>query len=412
MNGPNTRGKPAASPQPATTQWTMSSAIGDILTEPAPGLTAPGNVDVAPPAPPQPQQMPPPAPPATPQQQQRAPVDSPPLPPQVDIGVPLDVLGEQPRQPVEAPAPDDDHSSEMDFKEPKQKNAWAKIKAEKKELQQQLKDLTSRMESNKPPEMQMVLDLQRKLEEAENKIGQLDITQTHAFKSRFDGQMQDLARQGISALVYTGKDAKEAEVLVTKILDPRHTPDEVQGMLYDLPQVVQGALLNVVVQHGQLRQTRDDAVKNWKDTRAALSQQEARDREIRLAHDVETETAAAIDRAVAAGNWMFKTGAGQDEATQKWNQGVSERISVVKGTLRTAKPVELAELVVEGLSARPLRGLYAEARTRIKKLEDELARIEGRVPRLGADSRSARAPAAPDKLRSPTDVLSSMFPGR
>lgn len=418
MNGPNVKMKPAASPQPDTTNWGAGAPPprAAMPARPTPGALPEPPVEepaVAPvenradwspnqviddilTTPPAPTRAPAPAPAPAPRVAQPAAEPPPPRQRADSSAVPFDVLGEAAEEPAEepsAPAASAEHEADPEFREPKQKNAWAKIKAEKKELQQQVKDLQTRLESNKPPEMQALLEMKKQVEAYEERLGQLDITQTRAFQSRFEGPMKDIERKGIALLTRTGKDPSDAEALVSRLLSPGTTPDKLNEMLYDLPHVVSGALFNLVVEHEQIRKTREDAVKNWRDTKAALSQQEARDREIQLAQDVESETVQAVERAVAAGNWLFKPSSGADENAKMWNQGVSERMHAVRGILRTAKPVELAELVVEGLTAKTTRELFMAERARANALLAQLQKIENRMPRLGGGGGGGRAPA-------------------
>jgi uncharacterized protein YlxW (UPF0749 family) len=275
---------------------------------------------------------------------------------------------------------------------PKAKNAWSKVKAEKKELAQKVKDLETRLqqaEKNKPPEMDQLLQLQRRIDEYEDRIGQLDITQTRAFKDRYEAPKEQLRRRGMSVLLRAGNTQEQASGLVDMVLSAA-TQTEIEQVIADQPVAVQGALFTLSAEAADLEAQKSEAIRNWKDTRALLETQETRDKVIQLAENIETATKAAVAKAVQEGNWMFADVPGN----AKWNQGVAERTRIVKGIMRSAKPEELVKWVVEGVTASTLRTAYLTERQRAEKFKAELAKRDAMSPRLGGGGDGAVAPAS------------------
>ena len=387
------------------------------------------------PAPAAPQGDPPPAPrrpPPAPAGPPPAPAGPPPaLTPQVDpppddnaadfAGVPRGVfdLGDSDEPPADA---DDDDLAVPGIDtplevsdQPKAKNSWQKLKGENKELKGKVSELERAVQAakdTKPPEVEQLVEMQRKLAEADDRIGKLDITQSAGFQGKYDAPLEMAERRGLSVLTRAEVPVDDAKALLSQLFNPNTTANELEGLLVDQPMAVQGALYGVASEYSEAYTRREAAIQDWRNEQAALKADESVVKNIALAQDVEVETSAAVDRAAASGNWLYT----KVEGNKEWNAAVDERVSAVKGLLRGANRAELANWVAEGLTAQRSRELFLEAVKRYDALKARFESAYSRTPRFGAGApvSDRPAPSDPDGLRgkTPEEVLSEMFPSR
>lgn len=317
----------------------------------------------------------------------------------------------QPAQPAESSEPEE--PSDVKSGDPKARHAWSKTKAQLKEqekaikeYEQKVKDLEGRLanvDQNKPPEMQKLLELEQKNKEYEERIGQLDITQTREFKTRFDLPIERTLKKGEATLIRAGVPQAEAATLMRKLVAAN--AEQTGELIADLPNVVQGALYNITTDFSQMVSEREDAIKNWRETRPALQEQSARNQEITLAEDIEKDTSEAVQQALKEGNWMF---AQNDQPA--WNADVANRVNMVKGILRTAKSAELVKWVAEGVTAKATRDLLIKEHERANKLAAELAARTNARPRLGGGNSEPAPRSAPVRsAQSPESVVDALF---
>lgn len=292
-------------------------------------------------------------------------------------------------------------------------NAYQKIKLEKKEalkkaseLEKKIQELEARVNNGqKPPEMQQLVDMQKQIKEYEDRIGQLDITQSKAFKTRFDLPISQTVKQGEALLARSGMSPEQAQTLVQQLIKApdAHTASE---LIADQPVPVQGALYTIATNVSRMIGEREDAIANWRETQAAQSETDVRDQEISLAQNIEQDTSEAVQQALEEGNFMYtKNGT----MPKEWNEAVDQRITAVKGILRNSKPAELVKWVVEGLTARDLRAMLSKEHLRANKLEQELQSRHSLRPRLGGSDHSAAPRAAGGGSTNPVDLADRLF---
>ncbi len=314
-----------------------------------------------------------------------------------EFAIPSDVLGVPETKPDET---DDIPAPPEVSKDPKAAYTWQSLKNEVKELKAQL---AAKADEPKA-EPEEVVKLREQLSSYEEKLGQYDLTATREFQQKFEAPTNHLKRRAIQLLQRGGKDAAAAEVIVKRITDPSLSFDQVQDILADEPLAVQGALVNIATELTDLEASKAEAVKNWKETRAALNVKQQRESEIRLAENIETATAEALQEAIRGGNFMLQPS--QDE---NWNKQVQERVLAAKGIIRNAKPAELIKYVLEGITAAPLRQHLQHTYQLAEQRKAELEKVLGTRPRNGAGSSPAGDPGRSTQPITPEQKIRELF---
>lgn len=333
-------------------------------------------------------------------------------------GVPDSVLGIKDKKtgPVkssEPPDPDDDDEEPPEIKgSQKAKNSWQRIKQEKRELQDKLAQMQKDLEAArgaKPPEMEQFVAMQKKLEEYENRIGQLDITQSSAFRQKYEVPLEVARRKGLSVLLRAGVEREPAEELIGRLLGSDVEMQEIEGLIADQPIAVQGALFSVASEYSEAAERREAAIKDWRNEQAALKASDDVEKDIVLARNVEAETSSAVQKALEAGNWLFA----EVPDNPEWNKSVQERVRAVKGIMRSASRADLANWVVEGVTARIARDLFVRARKEYDELKSQFESVVGRTPALRGDapSQPARSGVTPKAGLAPEELFDELFSG-
>jgi hypothetical protein len=408
MAGASNAGKASSVKASDTSTSALSNMIGDIVGDalkggPSQAAPAAPATPAAPTEPPAPVEVPvtsaEPSAPAAPVEPQA----------QADDIIPSDVLT-APATPAgqDAGEPADIEPPASVTKDPKANHAWQQVKAERRQLRDEVKALKAeieRVKTSPTEDVQEVLTLKKQVEDYEAKLGQYDLASTKAFQQRYELPAQQLFNRGVSMLVKSGRDPEAAKALMAKIANPSAKMQDIQETVADEPFALQGALMNVASEIQDIETQKGEALNHWKETRAALGAQEARANEVRLAENIEKTTALAVEAAVKEGNWMFA----QSGKNQEWNAQVQQRIDIVKGILRVGKPEEIIKFVVEGVTAPVLRKMAMDFKQQADSRKAELDKLIQVTPRLGGEGSSTReAPKAPDKPRSATEFLAGM----
>lgn len=287
--------------------------------------------------------------------------------------------------------------------------AWQALKAEKKRIATELAEARAALATAKAQpvvEPEEVATLRSRLTEYEQKLGMYDLAETSEFRNRFDVPAQQTVRKGQALLQRAGKSAEEATDLMRKLSNPGLTMEQVQDLVADEPIAIQGALVNLSADLGEIQSQRMDALKSWKDTRAALKIQEQRNMEVRLAEDIEAGTRVAHERAVKEGNWMLMPS--QDP---EWNNQVSQRLEAVRGIVKNGRKDELLKWVMEGITAKPLRELLANAHQLAEQRKAELDKLVAKSPSLRSGGGQPTSPEGVDRSKpiSPKTMIDSLF---
>jgi len=330
--------------------------------------------------------------------------------------VPPQALGKEEPKPEE----DDDYTPPEAQGDTKAAHAWKSVKQERKQLKAENAELAEKISaleaklSEAPPQedtsksTEELATLREQVVTLENKLGEYDLSSTSSFKQKFDQPLSQIAKRGVSMLTRTGMEVDEAGKLMSDITDPSRSMEEIQDLIADHPLAVQGALMNVVSEFGELAERRTEALSHWKETKAALKDSESRESEVELFQDIEQNTQSALASLLEEGNWMYAEGDNED-----WNAQVSERVQAAKGVLRSASREDLVKYVLEGVAARPLRQMFEETHRISEQRKAELDRIVGSQPgfRGSPDAGKPKDPAAAKKgtPQQPGDVINSLF---
>ena len=170
-------------------------------------------------------------------------------------------------------------------------------------------------------------------------------------------------------------------------------------MLGKVPQWLQPTILTARATIQRTLADKEKAVADWRSTKVALQEQEAKDSRIKLVTELESETAKAVETAVAQNNYMFKR-----TGDPKWDAQVDQRVSLAKATLAQARSrQDIVDLVVEGVTAKETREQLAKASAEITKLRSQLSNLGVRpasaVVPAGATPPPSPPAAKPAKMR-------------
>jgi hypothetical protein len=302
-------------------------------------------------------------------------VDTPPTTPDVikDLGLDKPTTPFDPSTPEEGSVVPPEVSAD-----PKAAHAWAEIKRENKDLKAQIAASTSSDD---------MTAMQAKVDSYETQLGQLDLASTNSFKEKFDNPMKALGARAGNILRNAGIEEADVGALVGKVFGA--APAQMETILEDLSPAIQGAMITLVSEFQERGATRESALNTWKESKAALSDQESRTQEASFKEMASKDLGTALEQSLAEGNWMFRK-SGTDA---EWDTEVDNRQDIVKGIIQTAEPAEIIKWVIEGVTAKPLRDLFAKEQAKGKQLLSELTKALGGTPQLGADG--VVIPAAP-----------------
>jgi hypothetical protein len=287
--------------------------------------------------------------------------------------------------------------------------AWQALKAEKKRIATELAEAKAALATAKVQpvvEPEEVATLRSQLTEYEQKLGMYDLAETSEFRNRFDVPAQQAVRKGQALLQRAGKTPEQATALMRQLSNPGLTMEQVQDLVADEPIAIQGALVNLSADLGEIQSQRMDALKSWKDTRAALKIQEQRNMEVRLAEDIEAGTRVAHEQVVKEGNFMLMPS--QDP---EWNNQVSQRLEAVRGIVKNGRKDELLKWVMEGITAKPLRELLANVHQLAEQRKAELDKLVAKTPGLRSGGGQPPSPEGIDRTKpvSPKAMIDSLF---
>lgn len=289
-------------------------------------------------------------------------------------------------------------------------NAWRALKQEVKTLKPLASKVTqletelaqARAKAAKPEES---AEIQRKLQEYEDKIGQLDLRESSAFKARYDAVMQSEFEGAVQLMIRGGQEPEAARSLVMEMVKSGDFA-EIESRLAALPAPLQGAVYSKISRITDVAQERSQALQDWQTSRAALAENQGRESMASMTQNIARDTEAAVQALRDEQNFMFML----SESDEAWNNQVHDRIRTVKAVLRDAKDADLVKYVADGVTAPAYRKLYVSEKARADKAEAQLRGILSANPRLGAGASPAPgAPKGPVKPRSPEEVAGELF---
>ena|GEM_PF-5178632 len=320
--------------------------------------------------------------------------------------IPFDILAEDTK--VEDTKVEDEYAPPEAKDDPKAAHAWAELKRQNKELKAEAARLKDERGTGSA---EREVELRKQIEQYEEKLGQYDLSSTRTFQETYSAPMQRLASRAATTLVNSGVEPAEAASIVQKVFTAK-TQAEIDDQVADQPLSVQAAMVTLSSEYRELDAARVGALKSWRDTRAALAEKAARDEEIALAEMAHRDTGEALAQVLAEGNWMFRR---TDGKNPEWDANVDTLEATVRGIVKNAKPSEIIKWTAEGVTAKPLRELFAKEHQRAERLQAELKAALGAAPKLGADGKPAAADDGKGILgargpKKPGDVINALFP--
>ena len=334
------------------------------------------------------------------------------------LGVPEDVRPTSTPAPADEPHPDDPPELADN---PKARSAWTVLKQglkaaeakarqydnEKKLLAQQLEQA----KAQKPPDMTELAALKDQVQEYENKLSQVALEQSRAFKDRYDNQIAQKQSWAAAVLMKLNKPEAEAKLLAERLANPENTAEDIQSMLGSELPVVQATLSQYAWDTMAIKQQREQALKDWKATQATLSDQDQRYSVAERSKAVVDGTSQALSQLVQEQSWAFMESA----ANPAWNQQRETLIQQARYALRENKPNEIVKLVMEGVSAKVYRQMAERADAKARELQAELNKIVGLRPGVGGNGSALplnTPPADPKKPVNADEWLRKNVTGR
>jgi hypothetical protein len=331
-------------------------------------------------------------------------------PPKPESAVPFDLNAAIPKDDKTPAELDDGLEAPPEVSSnPKAAHAWAELKGTNKsliartaELETQLADATKN-----PGTVEEIARLRGEVDKYEERLGQVDLASSATFRAKYEAPMSKLVARGVTMLTKTSMTKEDAGRLVAGVFQAK-SQDKINELTADLDLPVQGALLMAASEYGTMLDARTAALNDWKNTQAATAEQTKRDQEVAFAQMAEKDMASAIEQARAEGNWMFRRTEGADP---KWDEAVDALESTVRGLVKTASPQEIIKWMVEGVTAKPSRELFAKEQAQVANLQAELHKALGTTPDLnggGGDHKPAKK-GAEHKPISPDEYINTML---
>ena len=257
------------------------------------------------------------------------------------------------------------------------------------ELQEKLKNV---------PQEGKYQELEAKVKEYEDRLGQMDITTSKVFKEQYDDPINAVFSKVVRTFMKSGQSQDQALASARSVFKPgMDSPEALERALPDASSVVIGAVSTILEDLGDLSRRREEALTNWRQTKEAASMEESRRTSSEIGAQLTRVAQSGFESATKDGSWLYKEG--EDE---KWNAAVKARKDAAMGYLRAGKPEDLARLVAEGIVSPVYRKSYEQ----LKVAYDDLkAKYEGNVVRR--PSLTGRAPASGDPAPA-TEKISSV----
>jgi hypothetical protein len=272
------------------------------------------------------------------------------------------------------------------------------IERDRQMKEQELEELRKKLET--APSEDKLKEMEDKLKEQEDYIGQMDITRSKVFQETYDKPFRDLFGKVVRQFMRSGKNQEQAVELARTVFRPgMNDPARLEEVLPEETAVTIGAVATLLEDREDLARRRDDAIKNWRETRAAIEVEETRRVSTSMAEQLTRVSEQAFEAVSKDGSWLYQRG--QDP---KWNEGVEARRNAAIGYIRAGKPEDLARLVFEGIAAPTYRKGYEQLKTKYEDLKSKYDAIANRTrPSLGGSSNQPTT-RAPGEAAPPTSV--------
>jgi hypothetical protein len=290
---------------------------------------------------------------------------------------------------VPEPAPDPAQFVTADGKPDKQAHAFAKLRYENKQFEQQVIENKRKVEEAIAEKTRLAAEnativearttIERERDELRERIGKISLAESPQFQEKYGLKAAELETKLAKALVkFAGvTDLTQATEKARDML--RANPDRLQGLVDNMHPSVQGMAMLAASEFAALDEERQQELSNWRQTSAALGVQEARAGVVRSIEDRRRMADAALAAAVTVGNPVFTA---PDPEAKAVGDKVAEAF---RGFAQTATEEQLMHAAAEGFAAPVL----------YQTIEDQAAKIAELTSRIAAFDRARSVPLYP-----------------
>lgn len=323
-----------------------------------------------------------------------------------DFQLPEDLREEEPEKKPAPPEDADLDKVQSALSDEKAKFAFGKLRTELKEARRALADAEERAKAaaakpadELPPEK--VQEYTQRIEELENRLGQVDLASSKKFREKYDVKLQGFLQRAVSMLKRAGADEKEAVALVQE-LRAKNTVERANA-LNDAAPALSGPIVNLLEDFDALALNRENELRNWRESRKSIEREQAEIENGRLFKAADELVRTVVDEMKAQKNPFYT-----EVKDPRWNQEVESRVESLRGIMKSADPEAISRLVAKGLASEGFEKLYRAERSRRAKLEQELRERESMYPRPSGSPSGAPKPGE-QKTKSDEEILDGIF---
>jgi hypothetical protein len=294
---------------------------------------------------------------------------------------------------------------EDDVITPAARKVIEKYAFESRELKRQLKELQDG--ASTPAED--VEPLQSRIQELEAELGRLDLERSPEFRKRYDAPIQNLANRSLSLLIRSGVEEEQARDVLRRVWstdDLRQRELPFDDLEVDISSNVIGTILQASVERDDMVKARQEALEDWKSSKAAVEEQAKQEKQARDSKAVKELLSNAVSSVREENNPFFQT----VEGNQEWNTTVVDHYEkALTDVLRRNDPSEVSKLVAHGLTFSALLNRYAKERQRRQALEQSLSSDTPSSPAPGRPINPAPRARASQSPQTSREVIDTLF---
>jgi len=295
------------------------------------------------------------------------------------------------------PAEDDaevqDHPTPKDLAEDAGQ-AFGKIRFDLKQARLKIKELEAR--APEPGEEQKQL-----IEQYEERLGKLDLTQTRAFQQQYDEPMN---RQIDAARNLAEKMGLEKTIVDQALQRP--TKDRLTFLSEEASSIAP-TLMAMLEGVESLKGQREAAIENWKATQAALGEksqsQQRQEQEKTLRESITQALGAMQDER----NIFFLP----SKKNENWTAAGKQLAKTAEGIVRSGDMQSITKAVFDGVSAPKYREMVDKLSKQVKSLKAEIAQRNGSRARVGGGAGDTSDTGKPErgKAMSAEEASAALF---
>lgn len=279
--------------------------------------------------------------------------------------------------------------------DPKSKAAIIKERAANKQLREEIEALRNKPASSTSDEelaqlRQKVTEYETKYSDLEQRIGEVSLAESPAFKDAFDNKITALYQRGMKILMQDGLAQEDAH----KIIQAAATiarPSEREALFSNEASGVAVTLATLFNSVDELKENRQVALTNWKATKVAQEESSSQNMTFASRTRIKQDVAEAVQVLRSEKNGFYM----ESPANQEWNQGVQQRVSLLEGVLQRSDPKQIVRLVADGLTAPEFRKLYTALSAKYNTLKAEVDARDARNLPLNGRGYQSSLPTGP-----------------